>query len=170
MDESTSKPHSIDDKTAYETLSALVMHSEKIRWSRLNAFLVLTSMLLVAWMAVFVRIPSGPRQVVLVVLCIPGILLGFIWARLGWRSSQYLDRFHDRAWEMEKNFPNGIPRPFHASEGQRNPVRADTIERYTASKFLVTVVPIVVAILFVVLLAISFLFEPSGLTIPDIHP
>ena len=132
------------------------MHSEQLRWTRLNTFLVVASIFLAAWAGIFAGTGSFPyKQYLLFALCLPGIFLGILWAVLGWRSSQYTDDFHDSAHEMEIFFNEQLPKPLHLSEERRKGVRKG-MTRYTSSKWLVTAVPIIFTILFISLCVASF--------------
>ena len=135
----------------YQVLANLVMHSEQIRWTRLNSFLVVNSIFILAWAAVFDISNAIPfRSILLLMICVPGLIGGFIWSVLGWRSSNYLDDFHKAAEKLEKGFPDGLPRPFHLSKKRRNTVRI------TSSKSIVTITPIVFVALYVGLIIWSY--------------
>jgi len=154
MDNSTKSK--IDDTHIYSLLTSLVMHSEQLRWTRLNTFLVVGSIFLAAWAGIFAGTDAFPyKQYLLFALCIPGIFLGILWAVLGWRSSQYMDDFHDSAHEMEIFFDKQLPKPLHLSEERRKGVRR-RLTRYTSSKWLVTAVPIIFTVLFISLCVASF--------------
>jgi len=143
----------------YGALTSLVMHSEQTRWVRVNALLVVDSIFVAAWAGIFVGTTSFPgKESLLLVLCLPGFLLGIAFAFLGWRSSQYLDDFHDQAYTLEQQFPQGLPRPFHASEERRRPLRSGA-SRFTSSKWLVTAIPMGFSILFAYLGALPFVLQ-----------
>jgi len=84
-------PSSVTAPDIYQALTSLVMHSEQVRWSRVNTFLVISSLLIAAWVGVLAGTNTNSfpdKKLLLFVLCIPGSLLGVLWARLGWRSSE----------------------------------------------------------------------------------
>lgn len=144
----------------YDTLTTLVLHSETVRWTRVNTLLVVDSILLAAWAGLFAGTKSFPgKELLLALLCIPAIVLGILFARMGWRSTEYMDDFHYAAHEMEKHFPLTLPRPFHVSERRRETVRKG-FERFTSSKIMVAAIPLVFAVLFAGLAAASFFFQP----------
>lgn len=144
----------------YDTLTALVLHSETVRWTRVNTLLAVDSILLAAWAGLFAGTGSfAGKETLLVLLCVPGIILGGLFARMGWRSSKYMDDFHDAAQEIEKHFPSVLPRPFHISERRRKTVRAG-VERFTSSMAMATTIPLVFAVLFLGLAAASFCIAP----------
>ena len=144
----------------YQVLTSLVMHAEQVRWSRLNTLLVMNSLFAAAWVGVLVGInpttnPFPYKNLLLFLLCMPGVVYGALWTRLGLRSSDYMDDFHKKAFEMEGRFPNGIPMPFHLSEGRRETLRTSA-EKFTSSKLLVATIPFVFAVFFVFLALLSF--------------
>lgn len=146
---------SVTTSDVYQVLTSLVIHSEQVRWSRLNSFLVISSLFVAAWVGVLAGTnPFPDKKLLLFVLCIPGVVLGVLWARLGWRSSEYMDDFHEKAFEMEGQFPHEIPKPFHLSEKRRENVRMGT-EKLTSSKWLVAAIPVTFSVLFVVLALLS---------------
>ena len=147
---------SVTTSDVYQVLTSLVMHSEQVRWSRLNTFLVISSVFVAAWVGVLAGTKPFPdKTLLLFVLCIPGVVLGALWTRLGWRSSEYMDDFHQKAFEIEGQFPHGIPMPFHLSENRRETVRAGT-ERFTTSKWLVSAIPFAFSLFFLVLASLSY--------------
>lgn len=144
----------------YGLLTSLVMHSDQLRWTRVNTLLVVDSIFLAAWAGLFAGTDAfSGKEALLALLCVPGVLLGLLFARLGWRSSQYMDDFHDLAHKMEEKFPESLPRPFHASEARRRGVRLG-VERFTSSKWLIAAVPVMFTVLFVGLGVASFVMTP----------
>ncbi len=147
----------VSESQVYDVLTSLVVHSEQIRWTRLNIFLVVTSIFLATWAGIFAGTePFLYKKIILSILCVPGIVLGILWARLGWRSSMYMDDFHDRAYNMEKSFAEGRPKPFHTSQKNREQLPS-SLERFTSSKWIVTYIPVMFAFLFFALLVLSLI-------------
>lgn len=134
----------------YAVLANLVTNSEQIRWTRLSFLLVLDSIFLVAWSAVFASSVSGHnRMLVLVILSLPGALLSFLWCGLGARSSDYVDDFHELAEAMENDFPKGLPRPFQTAATRRDAIYGPW--RLTSSYWLVRLIPAVLGLLLAIL-------------------
>jgi hypothetical protein len=151
---------SVTKSDVYQILTSLVMHSEEVRWSRLNAFLVISSLFVAAWVGVLAGTDPFPdKKILLFLLCVPGALLGVLWFRLGWRSSEYMDDFHDKAFEVESKFPHEMPKPFHISEKRRENVRKGT-EKFTSSKWLVATIPRIFSLLFIGLAFLSYRLDP----------
>ena len=85
----------VSDSDLYNVLAGLVVHSEQVRWTRLNSLLIVNSALMVAWAAVFAGTNTLQyKPEILTALSLPIILLGVLWAFLGDRSNRYLDDFH----------------------------------------------------------------------------
>lgn len=144
----------------YDMLATLALHSETVRWTRVNTLLAVDSVLLAAWAGLFAGTDSFVgKETLLALLCVPGIILGVLFARLGWRSSEYMDDFHYAAHEMEKQFPPALPRPFHISESRRETVRKG-LTRFTSSKLMVAAIPLVFSVLFLGLAVASFFIAP----------
>lgn len=149
----------ISPSELYGTLTSLVMHAEQLRWTRLNTYLVVASVSLAAWAAMFAATSEFPyKSWVLCLLCMPSFVLGVLWGVLGWRSSCYMDDFHDQALDVEKHIPLDLPKPFGASEKRRKEVRS-SLQKFTSSKLLVTIVPLIFSLLFLVLTIGSLVIE-----------
>lgn len=143
----------IDKSSVYSATTSLAIYSEQARWARLNNYLVVNSILLVAWATIFENEITAHRAYVLIVLCLPGIILGILWAVLGHRSSQYLDAMHEVAEKLELSVPLG---PFKELAALRAVVRKRG--KLTSSKILVTWIPIVFSCLYVILAVFSLLY------------
>jgi hypothetical protein len=149
---------SIANKEIYQTLVSLIIHSEQIRWARLNALLIFDSIFIAVWAAIFTKSEAFPGKCyVLFILCIPGIILGFSWSRLGWRSSEYMDKFHSMAHMIENEFPEELQRPFGESEKIREYARKKP-QIFSTSKTLVTYVPLMFSLIFLLLAVLSLIF------------
>lgn len=143
----------------YHVITSLHIYSEQVRWNRLNIFLVISSVFIAAWVGVLAGTkPFSDKTLLLIVLCLPGIVLGALWYRLGSRGSKYLDDLQMNALAIETHFPNGIPRPFHDNEKRRGTVRKGS-EKFTGSAIIVSAIPAAFAVLFMVLAAISYRFN-----------
>ena len=145
----------------YKVLISQLNFSEQIRWTRFNNFLVVNSILVIAWVTVF-SILAGTlefKSLILSLLCILGIILGVLWAFLGSRSSKYLDKYYE--WiidvEKDKNFINEI-KPFTVIDKDIRKTIAESPLKITSSKWLVTWIPIAFSLLFIILLFISWFY------------
>jgi len=61
-----------------------------------------------------------------------------------------MDDFHDQALDVEKHIPAELPKPFDASEKRRKRVRS-TCQKLTSSKLLVTIIPLIFSLAFLLL-------------------
>jgi hypothetical protein len=140
----------------YTVLANLVMHSEQVRWTRLYNLLVVNTLLVLAWVAVFTSSGKVFRQGILICLSLPGFLFSILWAGLGARSSAYLDDFHKEAENLEQEWPAEYPKPFAVSQPRRSGLRRG-IHRFTSSRWLVTWIPIFFAAIFFVFTVVAVL-------------
>lgn len=140
----------------YNLLTSHVNNSEQIRWMRFNTLLVVNSILILAWAAVFSIKPDfAYKPILLTVLCIPGFISGILWSFLGKRSSNYLDTFYKSAKGMEEEFPNEVCQPFHLIDDKREQSKKG-LRVLTTSEWIVTWIPIIFSTLFLYLIFISW--------------
>ena len=141
----------------YQAFVQLVAHSESISWNRFNNFLIVNSVLVLAWATVFVsdRASSVPGKIVMIFICVFGVLTGISWAGLGRRGRWYVNEYKKRVERIEAEtdqaewWENGIPadlRPFQVDKGKGS---------YDTSSFLVGVGPYVFSAMYVVLFVVS---------------
>ena len=160
MTDSLEQSPSVTVRDVYQVLTSLVVHSEQVRWGRLNTFLVSSSLFVAAWVGVLAGTsPFQDKKLLLVLISILGVVFGAVWTRLGWRSSEYLDEFHKAAFEIEKSFPSGMPRPFHLSQDRRGTAGKGS-EKFSTSKWLVAAIPFAFSLFFLVLASLSYRVIP----------
>ena len=148
------------ENEVYRTICTFVTSSEQARWSRLNTFLVLSSIFLAAWVTVYTRTKHFElERVFLSAICLPGLVFSLPWAVLCRRASKDLDSFHALGLRMEKWCAEQMPQPFHVSQKSRGKTASTFWKRRTSSMFLVTAVPTLIWILFACLLALSWIAE-----------
>ena len=90
-------------KDVYQAYLRLQRDTEMLTWNRLYIFLVFNSILVVSWATLW---PSHGREVpsaVYYTLGALGILSGLVWAALGYRGRIFLEKYGDRASEIEKD-------------------------------------------------------------------
>jgi hypothetical protein len=111
----------IGKSDVYQAYLELVIHSEKISWGRFGNYLVLNSILILAWAKLFESKTNFSAQVVMSAICIFGIAFGIAWSDLGKRGRTYLDEYKKKVKAIEEKagsenwFEDGIPisdRPF----------------------------------------------------------
>jgi hypothetical protein len=94
-----------DEKTKeyYRSLTLLVIHAETISWTRFYNFLVSSTILVMAWVTVFIKNPpSTSSRIIMLVLSAFGFIMGICFSALGYRSRQYLNLYHDQARAIEE--------------------------------------------------------------------
>ena len=154
--EKTERQGDITPSGTYNVLSNLVVHAEQVRWTRLNNFLIANTIFVLAWAGVFSSsaIAFPVKQIALTWICVPGLVSGFLWGVLGWRSSKYHDLFNKLVVSLEKSHAGGLPNPFTRAE----PIRAQARrQRVTSSRFLVTWIPVGFSLLYAGLITLSWL-------------
>lgn len=94
----------ISPKEIYSSLLSLVIHAEAVRWNRFNYFLMVNSILLLAWATIYTyKDISLMRSCVLILISFIGLVSGLIWAGLGIRGSTFHYEFVKKISEMEKD-------------------------------------------------------------------
>ncbi len=89
-------------KEIYSDLVQLVKHSELLRWNRFHNYLMINSILVVAWAIIYVSEQCSPIKIfVLIGICILGGISGIVWSGLGYRSCKFHNRFLKMAKELE---------------------------------------------------------------------
>lgn len=152
----------ISIKDFYLAYMQLTMHSESIRWSRLTNWFTANSILILAWVAIYI---SNEREnipyssFVMFIISIVGGLCCFAWQDLGRRGSKFVKLHFNQAFDIEnystyledniKNIPEYY-KPFTRARNIR-----DSAKWYSKSSFLVQAVPILFLFLYAVLFYVS---------------
>ena len=142
----------------YKIYKDLVIHSEVISWNRLASFLVISSILVLAWARLFTANNLCLWQkIVMTLISTFGIFAGFVWADLGERGRAYLDRYKDKAIAIETHcdkqdwWEKGIEitdRPFQINIKPKF---------YSSSRFLLVWVPMLFSSLHVFLVFVTWI-------------
>lgn len=92
-------------KDVYDIYCRLVIHSESISWQRFHNFLVINSILILAWATLFKDDATPSKIAKLVMTGIPfiGMLTTLAWAGLGDRGRKYLDAYKEKAKRIEQD-------------------------------------------------------------------
>src|SRR5438552_2911872 len=94
----------ISRKDLYAAIIQMVIHAETISWNRFYNFLMGNSVLVVAWAAVFSsQAVSVLVSIVLSVICLFGVCSGIVWAELGKRSREHVDKHFNQGRDVEKD-------------------------------------------------------------------
>jgi hypothetical protein len=112
----------------YQTASQQWTHAEQIRWTLLYNYLMASTILLLAWSAVFAPSDhSFEKAVVLALLAFAGISLSALWVALGLRATGFVRRYaaagcersrtHQSHWYFSELRSSGGPWPMGHSPG-----------------------------------------------------
>ena len=148
----------IGKSDVYTIYKDLVIHSETISWNRFGNFLVISSILVLAWVTLFaIKDNLIWRAIVMTGISTIGVITGLIWADLGARGREYLDQYKAKAVEIETNhgkenwWDNGI-------EEKDRPYQIDIKPKwYSKSKTLLVWVPRLFSFLHVLLLLATWM-------------
>ncbi len=154
----TGEGNTVTKANIYETLTSLINHAEQLRWNRVNTLLVVNSIFIGAWVGVFVATKAFiGKALLLAILCAPSVILGYLFAVLGQRSSGYMDELFEIASKMESEFSETLPKPLSAIKSRRQTL-CTGIDKYSTSTWIVTAIPIFFGILFFLLAFVSLIF------------
>lgn len=138
----------VDDNAQYCAAVALTAGSEQVRWGRLNTFLVASSILFLAWIALFVAPQSldPARERIMFGVCIFGILTGISWAGLGYRTSKHREFYEGCAKDLEPS--GGVVSRGKVLVGNPFPL--------WASRYIVVALPLVFCAAYLILLLLCW--------------
>ncbi len=86
----------------YQTASQQWIHAEQIRWTLLYNYLMASTILLLAWAAVFASADENPiRQGVLAALAAGGVVLSGLWVALGVRAAGFVHAYREAGVSLE---------------------------------------------------------------------
>lgn len=147
----------IDKSNVYTSYRDLVIHSENISWSRFGNFLIISSILVLAWATLYRANPRDlPLNIVMTAISVIGFLAGIVWSDLGHRGRSYLDQYKAKAKAIEEHpdkqdwWEQGIPitdRPFQIQL---------TPKFYSSSTILLIGTPLLFSLLHLFLLVVTW--------------
>ena len=148
----------IDKSVVYTSYRDLVIHSENISWSRFGNFLIISSILVLAWATLYKVSPRElPLKIIMTAITGIGTLAGVAWSDLGNRGRSYLDQYKAKAKVIEDHadkqdwWEQGIPitdRPFQVQV---------TSKFYSSSTILLFGTPLLFSLLHLFLLVITWI-------------
>jgi hypothetical protein len=133
------------DQTMYQILSEHWAHAEQIRWTALYNFLVASTILLLAWAAVFATKDTIEKKYLLVGLCVIGILISLLWAAISIRSTSFVKLYADRAASIEESLYPTHKGAFRIAHNHRKNI---PIFARLPTRYFVVAVPLIFAILY----------------------
>lgn len=144
----------------YQTASQQWAHAEQIRWTLLYNYLMASTILLLAWSAVFASSDhSFEKAVVLALLAVGGIALSALWVALGLRATGFVRRYAAAGGDLEAELikatgispPNS---PFAVASRHREVITG--LARGASSAIVLWIVPTVFLFIYIALLWVSF--------------
>ncbi len=141
------------DSDKYGSIVQLVIHAENISWNRFNNFLLADSVLVIAWATIYSsEQDSCASRVIQSLICLLGFLFGIAWASLAWRSRDYVDMYFNLGRRVENGKDISEIKLF-----QRPPCSQPCNFKLISSRFLITAVPILFAVLYLVMIFVTWL-------------
>lgn len=137
----------------YGAIVQLVIHAENISWSRFNNFLVAATVFVIAWATIYsAELDFCAARFIQAFICLLGFFGGIAWAFLGWRSRDYVDMYFDLGRRVENGKDISEIKLF-----QRPPCTLPCNFKLISSRFLLTAVPIVFAVLYLAMFVVTWL-------------
>jgi hypothetical protein len=142
----------------YQATAQSWVHAEQIRWTLLYNYLMTTSILLLAWAAVFTT-NSAKSIWVLLVLAASGLLVSLIWIPLGIRASGFVTMYGQLGGILESYIELGSSLesargPFRTAADYRRSIRGAA--QFTSSWRVLRIIPTIFAAVYLALIVISF--------------
>lgn len=125
----------------YQTASLHWQHAETLRWTLLYNYLVASTILLLAWAAVFAAKPKmHGRTSILVILAAMGAFSSCLWWALGARANGFAEVYREIAKQLESALSDARG-PFY---GRDRYLSQDVcwFEKWPTTSFVVLVVPV----------------------------
>jgi hypothetical protein len=159
-----------DNVTAsYEATVSHWTHAEDTRWSLLSNYFTGSSILILAWAALFTS-QAPYRRLVSTILAIGGVLISFLWAGLSHRANGFVRIYSELGMRLERELVKDLKAtgnnpdpwfPFNTAENYRSALNRPA--RYITSRFTVVSVPLVFALIYAI-------FAWIGIHSPQVNP
>jgi hypothetical protein len=137
---------------AYQAVAAHWAHAEQVRWLVVYNYSMASTVLLLAWAAVFAtNYSAGVKSVILIVLSAAGVLLTSLWLVLQLRANGFVHAYEIAGHNAEEAL--GVTGAFAAAKAHRE----DPKTRFAklGTRYVAPAVLIIFAVVYVVLLSIS---------------
>ena len=150
--------------TSYQAVNQHWTHAEQERWSILYNFLMASTILLLAWSAIYASENSW-KWIALISFSFVGFLTSIMWLMIGARVNKFIKRYGELGEKIEEKLKLYEYGPFYC--GQK--IRADEnvskksesifefLSFSISSSFFVLAVPILFVLVYIVLFILSFL-------------
>lgn len=142
-----------DRRALYQAAGQHWAHSEQIRWTLLYNYLMASTILLLAWAAVFAAgSTAAARKTMLVLLAIAGVVISALWFGLAARANSFVQAYAKLSLELENIISCGeITGPFRL----RDTHKPEGLGNWVQTWFVLRAVPLIFALLYTVLVWIS---------------
>lgn len=151
---SSSRDHTDAISTLYEVLAQHWAHAEQPRWTLLYNYSMASTILLLAWAAVFVSGPSVRKRLILLTFSIAGFLVTMLWLVLQIRANGFVHMYESAARQTELSLAPSCSGSFRSSENYRNSF--GWMKRHLGTRFVAPLVLGIFAILYAVLVFVSY--------------
>lgn len=142
-----------DARLLYEVTSSHWSHAEQIRWTLLYNLLVASTILILAWAAVFAVSPKPKgARVALMALAVVGVLISIIWVFLEDRANGFVAMYGTVGREAEGRI-SSTRGAFLAADDHRE--RLHGLSAFVRTSRVVIWVPCLFLLLFVILVVLS---------------
>jgi len=147
----------VTSKELYPTLVQMILHAENVSWNRFYNFLVFSTILVLAWAAVWVTSPSQAKIVFLATICVLGAISGVFWAALGYRGRAFLYEYTKMAAALEAD-PTVWAQELkdHKPASRTIELRDSLCCSWAGSRGLLIGGPLVFAVLYCIMFVMSF--------------
>jgi hypothetical protein len=152
----------VEEQQKYAAAVSLIGTSEATSVSRFNTFRVFSAILSAGWVQLATRTDTVGGKLAMSVFCLLGIAAGVVWAGIGGRSRSYVEMYRKVAEKLESK----EGQPLDASDSPCTAAKQFTsaavstkrrwMEQNAGASMLFFVAPLAVALLFVVLLALTW--------------
>lgn len=142
----------VSDKETHSAIVQLVTHAESTSWNRFHNFLIANSILVLAWVTIYVSSSRSPMVThVLVAICVLGVLSGVFWAALGYRGRKFTDGYIELGTSIEEGIEGH--KPLTESKNLRDTLPCG----WSGSRYIVAVGPLIFALFYILLVVASLI-------------
>ena len=148
----------ITAKEIHASLMQLFMNAENVSWNRFNNFLLFNSILILSWATMVAPNNGKPSCIVLSAICFLGFVSGICWSFLGYRGRFIQKEYLGMAIKLESEelfWPDNLKewKPATKTEALLESLHCSCVG---SSRVLLIGCPLAVALLYVVLVAVTW--------------
>ncbi len=140
--------------TLYEVLAQHWAHAEQLRWTLLYNYSMASTILLLAWAAVFVSKACGGKRVILLAFSIAGLLVSVLWLVLQYRANGFVHMYEVAAMETERSLaPSRLGSFLHSARYREG---FSWVWKHFGTRYVQPVVLCIFVALYAVLVCVSY--------------